>query len=147
MGQFLSVALVQSHLIWEAPEQNRTLFDTKIKSIGKSVDLIVLPEMFTSGFTMNASLVAERIDGETLTWLKQLAKATQAAITGSIVISEQGKFYNRLVFVEPSGKMTQYDKKHTFTLAGEDKVYTAGKEKIVFDYKGWRICPLICYDL
>ena len=147
MGQFLSVALVQSHLIWEAPEQNRTLFDTKIKSIGKSVDIIVLPEMFTSGFTMNASLVAERIDGETLTWLKQLAKATQAAITGSIVISEQGKFYNRLVFVEPSGKMTQYDKKHTFTLAGEDKVYTAGKEKIVFDYKGWRICPLICYDL
>jgi predicted amidohydrolase len=113
----------------------------------EEVDLIVLPEMFSSGFTMNPKAVAETMNGETIAWLQHLAKAKDCAITGSLVIEENGKYYNRLVFVYPNGELKTYDKRHLFTLAGEDKVYTAGKEKLIIEYKGFRICPLICYDL
>lgn len=113
----------------------------------EEVDLIVLPEMFSSGFTMNPKAVAETMNGETIAWLQHLAKAKDCAITGSLVIVENGKYYNRLVFVYPNGELKTYDKRHLFTLAGEDKVYTAGKEKLIIEYKGFRICPLICYDL
>jgi len=113
----------------------------------EDVDLIVLPEMFSSGFTMNPKAVSETMDGETVGWLQHLAQAKACAITGSLVIEEDGKYYNRLVFVYPNGELKTYDKRHLFTLAGEDKVYTAGKEKLIIDYKGFRICPLICYDL
>lgn len=113
----------------------------------EEVDLIVLPEMFSSGFTMNPKAVAETMNGETIAWLQHLAKAKDCAITGSLVIEVNGKYYNRLVFVYPNGELKTYDKRHLFTLAGEDKVYTAGKEKLIIEYKGFRICPLICYDL
>ena len=113
----------------------------------EEVDLIVLPEMFSSGFTMNPKAVAETMNDETIAWLQHLAKAKDCAITGSLVIEENGKYYNRLVFVYPNGELKTYDKRHLFTLAGEDKVYTAGKEKLIIEYKGFRICPLICYDL
>ena len=113
----------------------------------EEVDLIVLPEMFSSGFTMNPKAVAETMNGETIAWLQHLAKAKDCAITGSLVIEENGKYYNRLVFVYPNCELKTYDKRHLFTLAGEDKVYTAGKEKLIIEYKGFRICPLICYDL
>jgi len=113
----------------------------------EEVDLIVLPEMFSSGFTMNPKAVAETMNGETIAWLQHLAKAKDCAITGSLVIEENGKYYNRLVFVYPNGELKTYDKRHLFTLAGEDKVYTAGREKLIIEYKGFRICPLICYDL
>lgn len=141
----LNVALVQTTLAWENPKANRTHIEDKVSSI--TADLIVLPEMFSSGFTMNASEVAETMDGETITWLKSLSKTKNAAIVGSLVIAENNNFYNRLVFVEPNGNLTTYDKRHTFTLAGEHKVYTAGTEKIIIDYKGFKICPLVCYDL
>jgi omega-amidase len=143
----MQVTLIQAPLIWENPKSNRDYFQTKINEITSSVDLIVLPEMFTSGFTMNPDHVAETMEGETITWLKVLAKARNCAITGSLVIAENGNFYNRLVFVFPSGAIQFYDKRHLFTLAGEDKVYTSGNQKIVVDYLGWKICPLICYDL
>lgn len=113
----------------------------------EDVDLIVLPEMFSSGFTMNPKNVAETMDGETISWLQHLAKAKNCAITGSLVIEENGNYYNRLVFVLPNGKIKTYDKRHLFTLAGEDKVYTAGSNKLIIEYKGFKICPLICYDL
>jgi predicted amidohydrolase len=113
----------------------------------EEVDLIVLPEMFSSGFTMQPKAVAEQMEGETLSWLHHLAKAKDCAITGSLVIEENGKYYNRLVFVSPDGGIKTYDKRHLFTLAGEDKVYTAGTEKVIIEYKGFKICPLICYDL
>lgn len=141
----LNVALVQTTLAWENPKANRTHIEDKVGSI--TADLIVLPEMFSSGFTMNASNVAETMDGETITWLKTLSKTKNAAIVGSLVITENNNYYNRLVFVEPNGTLTTYDKRHTFTLAGEHKVYTAGTEKIIIDYKGFKICPLVCYDL
>lgn len=141
----LNVALVQTTLAWENPKANRIHIEDKVSSI--TADLIVLPEMFSSGFTMNASEVAETMDGETITWLKTLSKTKNAAIVGSLVITENDNYYNRLVFVEPNGELTTYDKRHTFTLAGEHKVYTAGSEKIIIDYKGFKICPLVCYDL
>lgn len=147
MSNSLTVALIQTTLVWENPIENRRLLNNKINSITNGVDLIVLPEMFTSGFTMNASSVAETMDGETITWLKELAKAKNSAIIGSLVIIEHNNYYNRLVFVEPSGEISYYDKRHTFTLAGEHKIYKAGTEKITINYKGWKICPLICYDL
>jgi len=145
--QELTIALVQTNLVWEHPAENRKQLAEKINAITDAVDIIVLPEMFTSGFTMNPQAVAETMDGETIAWLKNLAKAKNAAITGSLVIVENGNYYNRSVFVEASGAVETYDKKHTFTLAGEHKVYTAGTAKNIIHFKGWKICPLICYDL
>ena len=143
----MKTALIQTNLIWENPSANRNLFQENINAIVDEIDLIVLPEMFTSGFTMNPSAVAETMNGETLSWLKGIAKTKNCAITGSLVIQENGNFHNRMVFVFPDGKVQHYDKRHLFTLAGEEKVYTAGKEKLVVEYKGWRICTLVCYDL
>ena len=147
MQDELKIALIQSDLAWENPTKNRTNFTEKIENIFDKADVVVLPEMFTTGFTMNAKLVAETMDGKTVSWMKDLASKANAAIVGSIVISEKNNFYNRLLFVEPSGYITSYDKRHTFTLVGEDKTYTAGTEKVVLHYKGWKIRPLICYDL
>lgn len=143
----MKIALIQSPLVWENPKANRNYFEKKINAVTENIDLIVLPEMFTTGFTMNPNDVAETMQGETILLLKSLAKAKNCAITGSLIIKENGNFYNRLVFVFPSGEIQFYDKRHLFTLAGEDKVYTAGSTKLIVDYLGWKICPLICYDL
>ena len=143
----MKIALIQSSLTWENPKTNRNHFEEKINAISEKVDLIVLPEMFSTGFTMNPEAVFETMQGETIQWLQSLAKAKNSAITGSLVIKENDNFYNRLLFVFPSGKVQFYDKRHLFTLAGEDKVYTAGKEKLIVDYLGWKICPFVCYDL
>jgi predicted amidohydrolase len=113
----------------------------------EDVDLIVLPEMFSTGFIMHPKNVAETMQGETVSWLQHLAKAKNAAITGSLVIEEDGKFYNRMVFVFPDGKIQHYDKRHLFSLAGEHHEFTSGTDKLIVEYKGWKICPLICYDL
>ena len=147
MQKQLSVALLQSTLVWEDPIENRLDFTKKINDIKKPVDLIILPEMFTTGFTMNPAIIAETMDGNSVEWMKQMAKETKAAIIGSLVITEGKDHYNRLFFVEPSGLIHTYDKRHTFTLAGEHLVYTAGTEHALVEYKGWRINPLICYDL
>ena len=143
----MKIALIQSSLIWENPKANRNHFEEKINAITENIDLIVLPEMFSTGFTMNPMAVAETMQGETVLWMQSLAKAKNTAITGSIVIKENGNFYNRLLFVCPSGEIQSYDKRHLFSLAGEDKVYTSGNQKLIIDYLGWKICPLICYDL
>ena len=143
----MKIALIQSSLIWENPIANRNHFEEKINAITEKIDLIVLPEMFTTGFTMNPNNLAETMEGETISWLQSLAEAKNSAITGSLVIKENDNFYNRLVFVFPSGEMQFYDKRHLFTLAGEDKIYTSGKEKLIVEYLGWKICPLVCYDL
>ncbi len=147
MDELLNVALVQTSLKWEDPEANRAALDTKLKAFTYNADLIVLPEMFTTGFTMSPQNIKIDEGKKTLTWMKQKAKEKDAAIVGSIVFSENGAFTNRLFFVEPDGKTSIYDKRHTFTLAGEDKVYEAGKERLVVNYKGFKICPMICYDL
>lgn len=146
-SETLTIAWIQTDLEWENPVVNRERIGQKIAEISTAVDLIVLPELFSTGFTMNAQAVAETMHGDAIIWLQDLAKANNCAITGSLVIEEKGNFYNRLVFVFPDGDWKTYDKRHLFTLAGEDKVYTAGRDKLIIEYKGFKICPLICYDL
>ena len=143
----MKIALIQTSLFWESPIANRNYFEEKINAITEKVDLIVLPEMFTTGFTMNPNNFAETMQGETISLLQSLAKAKSSAITGSIIIEENNNFHNRLLFIFPSGEIQYYDKRHLFTLAGEDKVYTSGKEKLIVEYLDWKICPLVCYDL
>jgi omega-amidase len=147
MQNELKIVGIQAALAWENPQQNRIFFEEKIKALDTDVDLIVLPEMFTTGFTMHPEKVAEKMEGLSVSWMQKIAQEKQTALCGSLVISENGAFYNRLVFVHPSGAIETYNKRHSFTLAGEDKVYTAGTKKISIAYKGWKICPLICYDL
>jgi len=147
MQNQLKVALIQSNLVWENPIQNRINLRDKIETISEAVDLIVLPEMFTTGFTMNPEDLAESMDGVTVKWMMHIAKEKKSAIIGSCIIKENEKFYNRLLCVEPNGKVNSYDKKHTFTLAGEHKIYDAGKQSLIVNYEGWKIKPLVCYDL
>jgi omega-amidase len=142
----MKVSLIQPDLVWEDKDTNRNSISRMIAEVIVT-DLIVLPEMFSTGFTMKPTDVAETMDGETIFWMKALAAEKNAAICGSIVISEAGNFYNRFVFVYPTGEIAHYDKRHLFTLAGEHNSYTPGKVKLIVDYKGFRICPLVCYDL
>jgi omega-amidase len=143
----MKISIIQTSLIWEDPEANRANFSQMINNIEESTDLIILPEMFATGFTMNPAPAAEAPDGASVQWMKEIAQANNCAITGSLIIEEDGGYYNRLFFVLPNGDIKTYNKRHLFSLAGEDKYYTAGTEKIIVDYKGWKICPLVCYDL
>ena len=147
MKDELIISLVQPFLHWEDPEANRGSLERSILSITDPTQLIILPEMFTTGFSMNAKNLAEEHEGKTLSWMQGMAGKIDSAITGSIIVKEKGKYYNRLYFVFPDGSYDWYDKKHTFTLAGEHRTYTAGKKKLIIEYHGWKICPLICYDL
>lgn len=147
MDTELRIALLQTALVWENPEMNRNLFSEKILGMSENVDVIVLPEMFSTGFTMDPYHIDPSESIKTVEWMQAEAHRKNAALIGSIAFYENGSYYNRLCFVAPDGKLWTYDKRHTFTLAGEDKVYTAGTKKRLVDYKGFRICPLICYDL
>jgi predicted amidohydrolase len=147
MQEELYIATIQTNLFWENPEENRKQFQKAITSLNKRPDLIILPEMFTTGFTMHPEHVSEKMNGETINWMLKIAKKTQSAICGSLIIEESNNYYNRFVFVEPNGKIKTYNKRHTFTLAGEHEIYTAGTEKVIIEYKDWKICPMICYDL
>jgi predicted amidohydrolase len=143
----LSITIIQSNLEWENPIVNRLNFSKKIKGISGKTDLVILPEMFTTGFSMQAETLAEEPDGQTLNWMISEAKKHLIAITGSFIIRQEDRFYNRLYFVFPNGDYKYYNKRHAFTLAGEHNTYTAGKEHLIIEYKGWRIVPFICYDL
>ena len=145
MSNTLHIAAIQAHLAWENPAENRNYFDRKISELDHKVDLIVLPEMFATGFSMSPQGRADK--GEMLGWMKTKALETGAALAGSLMIEEDGNYYNRFYFVTPEGNVTSYDKRHTFTLAGEDKVYNRGKEKVIVNYKGWKLLLQICYDL
>ncbi len=147
MQNHLKIAIIQSELVWENPNSNRENFSQKIDNLDNNVDLIVLPEMFTSGFTLQADMIAENMDGPTIKWMLQKAAEKKALITGSIIIKEGENFYNRFIIAFPKGEIKHYDKRHLFSFGGEHKVYTAGKEKLVFEYNGFKICPMICYDL
>ncbi len=142
----LQIAIIQADLIWENATANKAKFDDFFNEL-KNVDVIVLPEMFTTGFSMTPKPFAEKMNGETVKWMQHNASELNAAIVGSIIIEEENKFYNRMLFVHPSGKIEMYDKRHAFTLAGEHKEYTTGENILIVDFKGWKICPLICYDL
>ncbi len=143
----LTLAIIQTDLVWQNAAQNRIQFSSKINQITEQVDVIVFPEMFTTGFSMHPQEIAETMQGETVNWMLNTAAEKNAAIAGSVIISENGNFFNRFLFVHPSGEINYYNKKHLFTLAGEHKIYASGKEKLLVNYKGWKICPLVCYDL
>jgi len=147
LSKDFKITIIQSELHWENAEANREMFSEKIRNIEGETDLIILPEMFSTGFSMNAKNLAEENDGETLQWMISEAQKNNCAITGSIIISEKNNFYNRLFFVFSDGSFQKYDKKHTFTLAKENETYSAGNERLIVEYKGWKICPLVCYDL
>ena len=147
MKQQLNTVLMQSSLVWEDAAKNRKYFEEKIDALDTQADLVVLPEMFTTGFTNNAVQHAETMQGESVGWMLRKAAERKAVITGSLIIREHGKFYNRFVVAFPDGNLQYYDKRHLFSYAGEDTIYTAGSKQLVFEYKGFRIMPLICYDL
>lgn len=147
MQEELKVTLIQSALSWEDPERNRDSFSKKIETISSEVDLIILPEMFTTGFTMAPENIPKEEGLITLEWMRKKAFEKKAALVGSLPFYDNESYTNRLFFVEPDGSYRQYDKRHTFTLAGENKVYEAGSERLIVEYLGFRICPLICYDL
>jgi omega-amidase len=143
----MKIALIQTVLYWEDAVANRNNFEAKINSITEDVDLIVLPEMFSTGFSMQPGSIAETMEGETVAWMKSIAAKGNFAICGSIIIKETHHFRNRFLFVLPSGEVQYYDKRHLFSLAGEDKVYKKGEKRLLIDYKGFKICPQVCYDL
>lgn len=143
----LRVTLVQETLHWEDIVSNRTRLEGILLDLQDSTDLVVLPEMFSTGFTMNAAANAEPMDGPTIQWMRRMAIALQAVITGSLIIESDGKHYNRLIWMQPDGEYRHYDKRHLFTLAGEEKTYQPGHHRLIFECKGFRVFPLICYDL
>ncbi len=145
--QDLKVTIIQSDLHWEDIGANLAMFEEKIWQIGEQTDVIVLPEMFTTGFSMNASKLAEHMNMRTFKWMKQMADQTGALIIGSFIASVHDRFYNRLLWMEPGGNFKTYDKRHLFRMAEEHKTYSQGESLLIGHWKGWRICPLICYDL
>lgn len=145
--QDLRVTLVQSHLHWEDAAENRALFTAKFKDLRGTTDLVVLPEMFTTGFTMRSRELAEGMDGRTVAWMHEQAHAIDAALYGSVIIREGDHCYNRGLFVTPDGTVTTYDKRHLFRFAKETDHYTAGTERVVVEWRGWRILLQICFDL
>ena len=142
----MQIAAVQTSIFWESPSSNYAHLEQLLKKTDK-MDLIILPEMFSTGFTMNSRNIAEENEGETLSWMKKLAKHKKAVITGSVVIEEEGNFYNRLYWVNLDNSYEIYDKKHLFRMAGENQFYSEGKKRLITEYKRMKLCPLICYDL
>ena len=147
MQDQLKVALIQPNTVWEKRKQNRENLAQKINEIQQEFQLLVLPETFNTGFSMKTEEIAETMDGKTVQWMQSIAIEKQSAVVGSLIIEENKKYYNRLLFVYPSGEIKYYNKRHLFSLSGEDKVFTKGNEKLIVDYLGWKICPFICYDL
>ncbi len=144
----LKVTLVQSKLYWEDRKKNLAHFTGLLKKLKRgSSDIIILPEMFATGFSMNSNHLGEDMDGESITWMRLMAAEKNAVITGSLVIKEGDDYFNRLIWMTPEGSLRIYDKRHLFRMAKEDQHYAAGRQKLIVEYKGWRICPMICYDL
>ncbi|TBR20279.1 MAG: amidohydrolase [Chitinophagaceae bacterium] len=143
----LHITIIQSALHWENKSANLNSFEEKINSINGKNEIVVLPEMFSTGFTMQPELFAETMDGETTQWMRRIAKEKKIILTGGVIIKEDENYYNRLLWVLPNGIIYHYDKRHLFAYAGEDKKYNAGNKKIIISVNDWKISPLICYDL
>jgi predicted amidohydrolase len=146
--QNLTLSLVQSDLFWEEPQKNLDMFSEKLAALDGPGDLIVLPEMFSTGFSMDARRVAEPFgEGPALDWMRRQASDKGSVLCGSIAVAEGGRFFNRFIWMPPDGRLQYYDKKHLFSHAGENGPYTPGRDKCIMTLKGWKILPMICYDL
>ena len=143
----LNISLIQMDIVWENPAKNRSLLSPKIAALKGNQHIVVLPEMFNTGFSMQAEKLAETMNGETVTWMKEQAQQNRCVITGSIVIKENEKYYNRLLWVLPNGELSYYDKRHLFSYAGENIDFTSGEKRIMAQVNGWKICLQVCYDL
>lgn len=143
----LAISLIQTALFWEDKARNLAMLEEKIMGISEKTNLVILPEMFSTGFSMKPESLAETMEGETLTWMKQVAISKKVIITGSLIIQEEGNYYNRLIWMLPNGSFGFYDKRHLFAFAGEDKFYTPGKKRLITSVNGWKINLQICYDL
>lgn len=143
----IKITTFQAYLFWENVEKNLQNLALRLSSLREKTDLILLPEMFNTGFTMNVEKCAEKMDGPSMHWLYEMSKKFDCVVAGSLIIEEQDKYYNRFIWMSPDGSFVHYDKRHLFGMAKEDDVFTAGKSRIVLQLKGWKICPMICYDL
>jgi omega-amidase len=142
----LRVTLVQTAVFWEAKAENLAHLETLLNEV-VDTDLIVLPEMFSTGFSMRPEALAETMEGEAVRWMQSMARNKRSTIVGSLIIEEQGSYYNRLVWMRPDASFAYYDKRHLFSFAQEDAHYAAGKQRLIVDLHGWKVCPLVCYDL
>jgi predicted amidohydrolase len=147
MNPHLRVTIIQCELAWQDPAANRANLARHFRGLVGHTDLVVLPEMFPTGFSMDAQALAEDMDGPTVGWLREEAAALGCAITGSLIVRDRGRCYNRLVWARPDGGLAHYDKRHLFRMAGEHEHFAAGGRRLVVELKGWRICPMVCYDL
>jgi len=147
MKSSLTLTLLQAPLHWENPAANRTMFDEQIKALKEPAELLVLPETFSTAFSMNPAGLAESLEGPTLAWMKEVARKQRSIVTGSLLIEEDGKYYNRLIWMQPDGHFGTYNKRHLFSYGGEDKRFTPGSTRLIARVNGWRICTQICYDL
>ena len=143
----LSITIIQTDLHWEDKAANLQVFEQKIKNIQEKTHVVILPEMFSTGFSMNAAALAEKMDGNTIEWMRNLSKEKKIIIAGSIIIEEENKFFNRLIWMQPDGNYGYYDKRHLFGFAGEDNYYSAGNKRLICSVNGWKINLQICYDL
>jgi predicted amidohydrolase len=143
----LTFTLVQTALHWEDKEANLRMLEQKINNIQETTQIIVLPEMFSTGFSMKPALLGETMEGETMQWMKRLSAEKKVIITGSMIIEEEGKYYNRLIWMLPNGQYGYYNKRHLFAFAGEDQHYTPGEQRLIASVNGWRIHLSVCYDL
>ncbi|MFA6083110.1 amidohydrolase [Mucilaginibacter sp.] len=143
----LKITIYQGYLFWENIDKNLQNISLRLSGIREKTNLIILPEMFNTGFTMNAEALGETMDGKTMQWMQKTAQKFDCVVTGSIIIKEGGKYYNRLLWVRPDGTHEHYDKRHLFALGKENQTYTAGTKKLIVELNGWKICPMICYDL
>jgi predicted amidohydrolase len=143
----LSITTIQSNLIWEEKTANLRMLEQKINSLEEKTEVVVLPEMFSTGFSMKPEALAETMDGETVEWMKRVSRENGIVLTGSIIINDAGNYYNRLIWMLPNGQYGYYDKRHLFAFGEEDKYYKPGNKRLVASVKGWKINLLVCYDL
>lgn len=143
----LKITTFQAYLFWENIDKNLQNLSLRLSGIREKTDLIILPEMFNTGFSMNTAALAEETNGKTMKWMLQQAERFDCVVTGSLIIKEKNKYYNRLIWMRPDGSFEKYDKRHLFAMGKEDDYYTPGKDKLIVELNGWKICPVICYDL
>jgi predicted amidohydrolase len=143
----LTITTIQSNLIWEEKSANLRLLEQKIAGIEEKTEIVVLPEMFSTGFSMRPEVLAETMDGETMEWMKRVSRENGIVLTGSIMVKEEGNYYNRLIWMLPNGQYGYYDKRHLFAYGEEDKHYSSGNKRLIASIKGWKINLLVCYDL
>jgi predicted amidohydrolase len=143
----LSITTIQTNLLWEEKSANLQMLEQKIRGIEEKTEIVVLPEMFSTGFSMQTKLLAETMEGETVQWMKRVSRENAVILTGSIIIEEDGNYFNRIIWMLPNGLYGQYDKRHLFAYAEEDKYYKPGNKRLIASVKGWKINLQVCYDL